>query len=158
MDTPEYRESKIPAPKVTREKIETPKQTDTVVPTPQVTENNLQAPKVGHPQNCITIGQETIEIKPTKLKYQRDGTASFYRILQTMPVVDILSLDPAMLDMNRTPDKMLFDWLIAVTDNARFVTRYYDRFDSDIIEQLLKIFCRLNHIDEREERKIGWPR
>lgn len=36
-------------------------------------------PAVGNPENTVTIGGKLIEIKPTKLKYQRNRTALFYK-------------------------------------------------------------------------------
>ena len=100
----------------------------------------------------IDFAGEKIEIKPTKLKYQRDRTAAFYRILQQMPLVDILALQDGILDPERSSDKMLFDWLIAVTDNPTLVARHYDDVNSDTVERMLAIFLRLNHIDEKERK------
>lgn len=150
---PEASTSKMEVPKKTTKKTPAPKHTPSDMKTPDYHEVEVEMPKPGHIENCITVGNEQYELFPTKLKYQRDRTAAFYRILQTMPLVDILALDQGILDPERSSDKMLFDWLVAVTDNPKFVTRNYDRFDSDIIEQMLHIFCRLNHINEREERK-----
>lgn len=69
-----------------------------------------------------------------------------------MPLVDILALQDGILDPERSSDKMLFDWLIAVTDDAKLVTENYDDIDSGTIEEMLKIFLRLNHIEEKERK------
>lgn len=37
-------------------------------------------PLQGNLENMITLGGETIEIKPTKLKYMRNRTAAFYKV------------------------------------------------------------------------------
>lgn len=143
IETPVYQENVKEIPDVTITKIENP----------QITKAEKPNPPIGHTENCITVSGETIEIKATKLKYQRDKTAAFYKILQKIPLVEILSFKDGVIDPERSSDKVLFDWLIAVTDDPQFVSKHYDEFDSDVVEQMLKIFCRLNHIDEKEERK-----
>ena len=130
-----------------------PEETKTEIPVPEYEPIQLEQPKPGHVENMVLFGDEEIEIKPTKLKYQRDKTAAFYRVLKTMPLVDIFALKDGILDKERTNDKMLFDWLVAVTDNSSLVARNYDRLDTETIEKLLDIFCRVNRIDEKEERK-----
>ena len=37
-------------------------------------------PQVGSPENSIVIGGRLVEIKPTRLRYQRNRTAAFYKI------------------------------------------------------------------------------
>lgn len=150
---PEVNTAQKEVPKRTTKKVPVPKVSDTTKPVPEYTEKIIEPPKVGNPQNCITVGRETIEIKPTKLKYQRDRTASCYHILQVFPLVQFLAMEDGSFGDPRSSDKMLFDWLVAVTDNDKFVTRHYDEFDTDIIDQLLVIFRRVNHIDEREEKR-----
>ena len=71
-----------------------------------------------------------------------------------MPLVDVLALKDGILDPKRSSDKMLFDWLIAATDDAVLVTRNYDQINADTVDRILKIFCKVNHIDEKDaERK-----
>jgi hypothetical protein len=140
-----------------------PKVNDTVTPIPEVTETTpplpkpstrkISAPKVGDVKNMVQFGDVEIELKPTKIKYQRDRTAAFYRILKQMPLIDILALQDGILDPERSSDKMLFDWLIAVTDDAKLVTANYDKLDSEVIHQILEIFCRLNHIPDEEKKQ-----
>ena len=48
-----------------------------------------ELPKTGNPENTVIIGGQLIEIKPTKLKYQRNRTAAFYKILEVYPLTDI---------------------------------------------------------------------
>ena len=153
METPQHEEKKIPVPEVTDKPNPVPKETPKEIPNPEYEPKDTPPPKPGHPENIVMFGDQEIEIKPTKVKYQRDRTAAFYRILQQMPLVDVLALQDGMLDPERSSDKMFFDWLIAVTDNPKLVTKNYDKLDSDTVEQILKIFCRINHIDEKEERK-----
>lgn len=153
LSTPDYEEKKVPQPEITDTKQPAPEVTDSTQPVPEVTDVTPELPKFGHLENVVKIGNEEVELKPTKMKYQRDRTAAFYRILQQMSLVDILALRDGMLDPDRSSDKMVFDWLIAVTDDPKLVVRNYDAIDSDQIEQILHVFCRLNHIDEREERK-----
>lgn len=140
---PKFQQTEMPLPEATSKEIPTP------------TPSNIEkpAPDPRHMENVVQFGDEEIELKATKLKYQRDRTAAFYRILQQMPLVDILALNDGVLDAQRSSDKMLFDWLVAVTDDSKLVSRNYDKLDSESIERILKIFCRLNKIDDREERK-----
>lgn len=139
-------------PQFTEKEVPVPEVTGTIKATPEVSNKTTPLPLVGEQENMIDFAGEKIEIKPTKLKYQRDRTAAFYRILQQMPLVDILALQDGILDPERSSDKMLFDWLIAVTDNPTLVARHYDDVNSDTVERMLTIFLRLNHIDEKERK------
>lgn len=140
-----------------------PKVNDNVKPVPEVTETTstlpkptikkMATPKIGDPKNVVQFGDVEIELKPTKIKYQRDRTAAFYRMLKQMPLIDILALQDGILDPERSSDKMLFDWLIAVTDDPKLVTANYDKLDTESIYKILEIFCRLNHIPEDEKKQ-----
>lgn len=50
-----------------------------------------EKPMVGKPENTVMIGGKPVEIKPTKVRYQRNGTAAFYHMLDIYPLVDILA-------------------------------------------------------------------
>ena len=130
-----------------------PEVTENTPPLPKPSAKKMAAPKVGNPANVVQFGDIEIELKPTKIKYQRDRTAAFYRMLKQMPLVDILALQDGILDPERSSDKMLFDWLIAVTDDPKIVTANYDKLDSESIYKILEIFCRLNHIPEDEKKQ-----
>ena len=41
-----------------------------------------EMPQIGTPENTVMIGDELIEIKPMKLKYQRNRTGVFYHVLE----------------------------------------------------------------------------
>lgn len=140
---PKYKDEAKPVPEVNEEQKPVPAHEEKVTP----------LPPEGKPENMVQFGNKKIEIKPTLLKYQRDRTASFYRLLKQMPVVDLLALKDGVLDPNRSSDKMLFDWLIAVTDDPKLVAANYDRIDSETIHQMLEIFCRLNRIKDEDEKK-----
>ena len=139
-------------PKASNKKKAVPKETEEHKEVPQYVETNKDLPETDDPRNIVTLGEEKIVIKPTKLKYQRDRTAAFYRVLEAYPLPDILAMEAGVLDPERDGDKCLFDWLIAVFDNSRLVTRYYDKMDTAIVEQCLEIFKRLNGITDREEK------
>ena len=102
-------------------------------------------------ENCVTIGGELIEIKPTKLKYFRNKMASAYSLLKTIPLNELLSYDAGVMDATKDADKILFDFLVAVFDDSNFVAANYDEMTADDVEKIFKIFGRLNHIDEKEE-------
>lgn len=140
-------------PKVNENEKPMPEVTETNPPLPKPTNKKIAAPKIGNPQNVVQFGDVEVELKPTKIKYQRDRTAAFYRMLKQMPLIDILALQDGILDPERSSDKMLFDWLIAVTDDPKLVTANYDKLDSESIYKMLEIFCRLNHIPEDEKKQ-----
>ena len=56
-----------------------------------------------------------------------------------------------MLDPERDGDAIVFDFLVAVFDDAKIVKKYYDDMTSEDIDRIIKIFKRLNKIDEKEE-------
>lgn len=140
-------------PKVNENVKPVPEVTDNTPPVPKPSARKIQTPKIGDPKNVVQFGDIEVELKPTKIKYQRDRTAAFYRVLKQMPLVDILALQDGILDPERSSDKMLFDWLIAVTDDPKLVTANYDKLDSEAIHKILEIFCRLNHIPEDEKKQ-----
>ena len=111
-----------------------------------------ELPEIGIPENTIVIGGKLIEIKPTKLKYQRNRTAVFYHALELYPLPDILAMNSRALGDNRDGDKALCDWLVAVTDDEDLVREHINEFDTDTVYRLLAIFRRVNKIDEREEK------
>lgn len=109
-------------------------------------------PTIEHedPQNWITIQGKEIHILPTKVKYFRNKAASAYKLLKLIPLNEFLSYEAGTFD-TRSSDQMLFDFLCAVFDDQKFVTKNYNNFDMEEIDQLIKMFGRLNHIDEKEE-------
>ena len=120
---------------------------------PSAVQDAKGLPQVGSPENSIIIGETLVEIKPTKLRYQRNRTAAFYKILELYPLVDVLAMEAGAFGDNRDGDKALMDWLIAVTDDAELIQKYYDIMDTGVIEQMLSIFRRVNRIDEKEQKK-----
>ena len=108
---------------------------------------------MGSPENSIVIGGRLVEIKPTRLRYQRNRTAAFYKILELYPLADVLAMEAGAFGDDRDGDKALMDWLIAVTDDAELVRANYDSMDTGTVEQLLAIFRRVNRIDEKEQKQ-----
>lgn len=119
---------------------------------PAVGMKDKEVPKAGDRKNFVVIGGEEIEIKPTKLKYQRNRTAAFYRLLDLYPLIDILAMDENSFGDGRDGDKALMDWLIAATDNEELIVNNYDSIDTETVEKILEIFKRLNRVAEKEEK------
>ena len=119
---------------------------------PEAVKMKKELPQVGNPENTILIAGRLIEIKPTKLKYQRNRTAVFYHILELYPLSDILAMGPKSFGDGLDGDKKLYDWLVAVLDDEDFVREHYDEFDTDTIYRMLEIFRRVNKINEAEEK------
>lgn len=139
------------APDMTQEVKPAPSTRQRKPKTPDVTQEIPEMPQAGNPENMVLIGKDWIEIKPTKLLYMRNGSAMFYRVVDTYPTPDIPMFTKGMVDPNRNGDKCLTDWLVAVTDNPEFVAEHINDFDGETIWQMLQIFKRLNHITEKEE-------
>lgn len=110
-------------------------------------------PAVGKAENTVVIGGQMIEIKPTKLKYHRNNTAAFYKIVDMLPLPDIMMMDAKSFGDGRDGDKALMDWLIAATDNAELIHENYNEIDTETVEKILAIFKRVNKIDEKEEKQ-----
>lgn len=119
---------------------------------PETGMKTKELPQVGNPENTVMIGDRLVEIKPTKVKYQRNRTAAFYRALEMYPLVDILAMEAGAFGDDRDGDKAVMDWLIAVTDDEQLIIENYDALDTGTIEKILSIFKRLNKIDEKEAK------
>lgn len=126
---------------------------ETNKPLPASEQMDKGLPQIGSPENSVRIGDQLIEIKPTKLKYQRNRTAAFYRMLELYPLADILAMEAGAFGDDRDGDKALMDWLIAVTDNEQLILDHYNDLDTGVIEQLLQIFRRVNRMDEKEQKQ-----
>ena len=111
-----------------------------------------EMPKIGNPENTVMIGDELIEIKPMKLKYQRNRTGVFYHVLDLYPLPDILAMGPQSFGDGRDGDKALLDWLVAATDREDLVRENYNDIDTETVYRILEIFRRVNKIKEREEK------
>lgn len=119
-----------------------------------------EMPPVGTPENTIMVNGIMREIKPTKLKYVRNGTANFYRLIERVPLTDIMQLQSGAFgeDDPRDGDKAIMDFLIAVFDDEQFVVDNYDDFDTEQILRIVEIFKRLNHFTEVDSKNAESPR
>ena len=138
-------------PALEQEVKPTPELAQEVKPAPDTSVAAKALPRVGNPENTVMIGGQLIEIKPMKLKYQRNRTAVFYHVLEQYPLADILAMDNPFGD-GRDGDKALCDWLVAATDNEELIRENLDEIDSDTIYRILAIFRRINKIDELEAK------
>ena len=126
---------------------------ETNKPLPASEQMDKGLPQIGSPESSVRIGDQLIEIKPTKLKYQRNRTAAFYRMLELYPLADILAMEAGAFGDDRDGDKALMDWLIAVTDDEQLILDHYNELDTGMIEQMLQIFRRVNRMDEKEQKQ-----
>lgn len=149
---PELSEIEVQEPGPSPEAVQVPSPTKRKKPVPKPKEEVPPVPSVEKPENCVTIGDKQVEIKPTKLKYFRNRTASIYSILKMVPLGDFLAYQKGTFDDERDSDQILFDFLVAVFDDAQLVKFNYDNLTSEDIERILEIFGRINHIDEKEEK------
>lgn len=109
-------------------------------------------PKDTKPQNCIVVGGKVVELKPTKLKYFRNRMASIYTVLKVIPLNEFLAYEKGTFDEERDSDQILYDFLVAVFDDSTIVRSNYDNMTAEDIQNILEIFGRINHIDEKEEK------
>lgn len=138
-------------PDTTQEEKALPTTEMAEVKRPSAKQNHKELPNVGNAENTVVIGNTKIEIKPTKLKYQRNRTAAFYKLLELYPLADIMAMDEDFGD-GRDGDKATLDWLVAATDDEALIVENYDEIDTGTIEKILSIFKRVNRIEEKEEK------
>ena len=129
----------------------TPEESKLLEETPEETPPKTEMPSDLKLENCVEIDGQKIEIKPTKLKYFRNKGASAYGIIKAVPIHELLTYGKGVIDAERDSDQLLYDFLVSVFDDSAFVRDHYDEMDADQVEQILKIFGRINHIDEKEE-------
>ena len=128
-----------------------PKESDQKEGTPDPSPEKEEKPAEVPEEDCVTISGQKIQIKPTKLKYFRNKAASGYGLIKSVPLHELLTYEKGVLDEKRNADQLLFDFLVAVFDDSAFVRDHYDDLDADVIDRIVKIFGRLNHVDEKEE-------
>lgn len=120
-----------------------------------------QIPPVGVPENTVIVAGTPLEIKPTKMKYVRNGTANFYRLIEKVPLIDIVQIESGTFGGgdDRDGDKAIMDWLIAATDDEAFVVEHYDEFDVEQILRIVEIFKRINKFTKEDDSKnVETPR
>ena len=108
-------------------------------------------PSDNNENNCVIVDGQKIEIKPTKLKYFRNKGASGYGIIKAVPLHELLTYGKGVVDKERDADQLLYDFLVAAFDDSTFVRDHYDNMDAETVEQVIRIFGRINYIDEKEE-------
>ena len=120
------------------------------IPIPKELEKII--PSIRKDENCIKIGNRLIEIFPTKLKYFRNKTATVYSIFDSIPLTDFFAYTKGVFDNERDSDQIMYDFLVAVFDDEKLIHKNYENITTDDIEQILKIFDRVNHISEKKEK------
>ena len=138
-------------PEITPQIEVTPEESPMVENVPEASPEKTEKPSDYIEENCVIIGNQKIEIKPTKLKYFRNKAASAYGIIKAIPLHELLTYGKGILDENRDADQLLYDFLVSVFDDSDIVRSNYDEIDADMIDRICKIFGRINHIDEKEE-------
>ena len=133
-------------------KNETPTESEKKEEIPEASPTKEEMPSDKLEENCVLVNGQKIELKPTKLKYFRNKAASGYGIIKAVPLHELLTCGKGVLDENRDADQLLYDFLIAAFDNPTFVRDNYEEFDAEVIQRVITIFGRLNHIDEKEEQ------
>lgn len=138
-------------PNETSQKEETPEKSPEVTETPTESPEKTEKPSDVLEENCVMVGGKKIEIKPTKLKYFRNKAASAYGVIKAVPIHELLTYEAGILDAKRDADALLYDFLVAAFDDPVLVRDNYNEIDADTVEKVIKIFGRLNHIDEKQE-------
>lgn len=104
-------------------------------------------------KNCVVVDGIKVEIKPTAFKYFRNKRTNIYSVLKIIPINEFLQIPagPQGLDPEKDGDQLMFDFLIAVFDDADFVAKHYNSMNAEIIDKIIEIFGRINGIDKRQE-------
>lgn len=118
---------------------------------PETTPEKKEMPSDIKEENCVEVDGVKIEIKPTKLKYFRNKSASGYGIIKAVPVHELFKYEKGILDPERDADQLVYDFLVAAFNDSTFVRDNYNEMDAEILDKVTKIFGRINHIDEKEE-------
>lgn len=98
---------------------------------PDEAQQQRDLPLPGNPENMVTLGGETIEIKPTKLKYMRNHTAAFYKVLELYPLPDVLAMEAGAFEdsfkmLTRNAEKLLYILnFVLANDGIFFTSNYY---------------------------------
>ncbi|MBP5423977.1 MAG: hypothetical protein J6Y78_16210 [Paludibacteraceae bacterium] len=148
---PSETKQKIDKPTETSKLEVIPKESTQIETKPDESPAKEEMPSDYIKENCVKINDQIIEIKPTKLRYFRNKAASAYGIIKAVPLHELLTYDKGVLDENRDADQLLYDFLVSAFDDSVFVRDHYDDLDADTIDRIVKIFGRINHIDEKEE-------
>lgn len=138
-------------PEVSKLVEETPDATPFLEEIPDPTPPKEEMPTDLNMENVVVINNKKIEIKPTKLKYFRNKTTACYGYIKAIPLTEFLSYDVGVLNKTKSADQLLYDFLVAVFDDSAFVRDNYDEMTAANIDEIVKIFGRLNNIDEKEE-------
>ena len=149
--TPSESSQRLDKPEESPQLNVVPNETPEKDSTPEASPEKQEKPSDFLEENCVMVGDKKIEIKPTKLKYFRNKAASAYGIIKAVPLHELLTYDKGVLDETRDADQLLYDFLVATFDDSAFVRDNYDDLDADTIDRIVKIFGRINHIDEKEE-------
>lgn len=104
-------------------------------------------------ENCVVIDGKKIEIKPTKVAYFRNKTASTYNIMKNIPLTELFGIKKGVLDETRDGDQIVYDFLVAALDDKEFVRDKYNDLNAEQIERIVQIFGRINHIDDKYENQ-----
>lgn len=120
---------------------------------PTVSSNNKDLPSTVDEKNCVIVDGIKVEIKPTAFKYFRNKRTNIYSLLKVIPINEFLQIPagPQGLDPEKDGDQLMFDFLIAVFDDADFVSKHYNSMNAEIIDKIIEIFGRINGIDKRQE-------
>lgn len=119
---------------------------------PEDTPEKDEMPLEPNAENIVTVCGQRIEIKPTKVTYFRNKTATTYNLLKDYPLTELMTLKKGVVDEKRDGDQIIYDFMIACLDDKEFVRDHYNEMNADEIEQIVRIVGRLNHTDEKVEQ------
>lgn len=122
------------------------------LPTAEIKEKEM--PIAGNPANTVFFNGKLREIKPTKLKYFRSNTAGFYSLIEQAGLANVFSWPGGIIPGDdRDGDKMVFDWLMAVFDEQKFVDENYNDATTEEFLETIKVFKKVNKLDKQEQER-----
>lgn len=101
--------------------------------------------------NCFELDGKLVEVHPTKLKYFRNNTVSFYHVIDTVPLPTIYQMNESNAGIDG--DKAILTFLCAVFDDVKFAERIYRKLDAGQLLEIVRLFKKVNGIDVREENQ-----
>jgi len=106
----------------------------------------MQENKLPLADNEIEINEETIKIKPVKLKYIIDGFYGSYVLLKKMGLIKLFSYSDGKL--------LLDKFLISVFDNEQnIIDKFCEELNEIKMKELIDIVQKVNELEDEEDSK-----
>jgi len=93
-------------------------------------------------ENEILLPTGVVKLKPTKLKYFKNGFYNNFMLVKTMGINEILRYDDG--------ESVLYDYLCAALDIEKKEITYFDDLRTDTIFELIEKMNKINNIKDSD--------